>query len=191
MHDTANAGDATANADAGDTATGNENQEQQTLDQLKSTAARLLAESKKYKADAAKAKKEKDDLLATQAQEQGRYKDLYEKSKVDMETFKKQLKLEKVNGAVKSAAEKAGFVYPEKALKYGNAELLQYNEDSFEVHGVETFLDDLKKDVPQLFQQNKNPVINPATPSGSAIKLNKPVKEMTSAEIIAQIKALK
>lgn len=134
--------------------------------QLKSTNERLLNESKKNREAYLKAKKELDDLKQRQMSEQGKFKELYEKANAELAQIKKQSMLKDISFAVKLAAEKSGFVKPDNALKLGNPDLLQYDEATGGVFGVDTFVDELKKEYPQLFSTSQKTVINPVSPMG-------------------------
>lgn len=181
----AKATEATANA-GGEQATA----EMPPVDQLASTNERLLAESKKNREAYLKTKAELDELRKTQLQEQGKYKELYEKTAADLKTLRQTQMRKDIEGAVKAYAERAGMVKPDLALKLGNAELLAYDETTGQVSGVDSFVDSLKRDVPEMFSTQKTPVINPVTPNGIHKQTIKSPKEMSEAEIIAQLRAL-
>lgn len=152
--------------------------ESQPAAQLKSTNERLLNESKKNREAYLKAKKELDELKQKQLSEQGKFKELYEKANAELAQIKKQSMLKDISFSVKLAAEKSGFVKPDNALKLGNSELLQYDEATGQVFGVETFVDELKKEYPQLFSQAQKSVINPMAPMGVTTE-----KKLTAADV--------
>lgn len=184
---TANADATTANAEAV------EEKPAETVDlvQLKATNERLLAESKKNRENFLKAKQELDRVTQTQLQEQGKYKELYEKTSGDLKALKQAQMRKDIEYAVKLHAEKAGMVKPDIALKLGNAELLAYDEANGTVSGVDAFVESIKADMPQLFTTQKTPVINPTTPNGAVRTGTKNLKDMKSDEIIAALHALK
>lgn len=139
-----------------------------TIDQLKSTSERLLAESKKNREAALKYKKELEALRQKQATEQGQFKDLYESERQKNEALSKQVMRGDIDFALKTEGQKLGCRRPELLLKLGNPDLLQYDADSRQVSGVREFLEEIKRDFPEMFQAAKTTVINPTTPNGVA-----------------------
>lgn len=165
--------------------------EQQTPEQLAATNERLLAESRKNREAYLRTKKDLEDRVKADMQKQGEYKALAEKLAAENGLLKKSFRDEKVTAEVTKALEKAGVVKAEGAWKLGRMDLLQYDEDSREVHGVQTFVDELKKEYPMLFSAPKTPVINPTVPSGRGpAPAGKQLKDLTKDEIMAQLRAL-
>jgi hypothetical protein len=155
--------------------------------------ARLLAESKKNKtlAQELKQKLAKYEAAENSAmQEQQRFKELYEKSEAARQSLFKTVIKEKIKSSVADKALKAGCVDVDGLIKLGNAELLRYDEESLEVHGVDTFVEEAMKSKPYLFQSAKTPTINPATPGGTVRSNNKSLKELSKEEILSQLRAL-
>jgi len=165
--------------------------EQQTPEQLAATNERLLTESRKNREAYLRTKKDLEDRVKADMQKQGEYKALAEKLAAENTTLKKSFRDEKVTGEVTKALEKAGVVKADGAWKLGRMDLLQYDEDSREVHGVQSFVDELKKEYPMLFAAPKTPVINPTVPSGRApVVPGKQLKDLTKDEIMDQLRAL-
>lgn len=141
---------------------------------------RLLEESKAnklrfQKAEAALAERQKQ-LEETKVQEdlkKGKFKELYEqerKSKADLElelqTKVKALENQILQSKFSESAAKAGCIDSEVALVVGNTELLQFDPEDYSLHGVDLYLEDLKKNKPHLFKQNTTPTVNPSVPGG-------------------------
>jgi hypothetical protein len=138
--------------------------------------ARLLDESKKWKQRAIEAEKKLQDQTLAEHQKQGKFKELYEASETKYKTLLKTLVDEKVSGSVKEVAGKMNCISSEAAMKLGNKSLLVIDNESLEVTGVETFMDDLKKNHPYLFNNKVAPTVNPSvppTPLASDAKLTK------------------
>lgn len=189
--DPANAGQTPANAaDQGEGAS------DQTPDvdpaALKATNERLLLESKKNRENYLQVKKELDTQKKQALEEQGKFKELYEKSSADLTAMKKQAMVRDVNFALQKAAEKAGFVKPESILKFGNQELITYDENTGAVFGVEAFLESTKAEYPMLFGSQKHPVVNPQVPSANPKvgTAGKPLSALTKDEIMDRLRAL-
>ncbi len=135
----------------------------------------LVYESRKFKERAQKAeaaqrdsKKKLDSLQATQLQEQGKYKELYESEKNRREGLQKSVLERELENSVKLQAKDAGCVDVNVLYKVGSKELLQFDEDTGQVHGAEAFVEDAKQKFPYLFSLVKPPVINPTAPQGVA-----------------------
>jgi hypothetical protein len=150
-------------------------------DDRDSQLERLLFESKKNKERAQKAeaahrdsKKKLDSLQATQLQEQGKYKELYEAEKHRYEGLQKSVLERELENSVKLHAKDAGCVDVGVLYKVGSKELLQFDEDTGQVHGAELFVEDAKQKFPYLFSKGKPPVINPAAPQGVAAQKEAP-----------------
>jgi len=162
--------------------------------QLKATNERLLAESKKNREAYLKSKQEldrKESEYKAKLEQDGKYKELYEKSAADLANLKKQNMFQTVQNQLRSAAEKAGFVKPDTILKFGNQNLLTHDEESGAVYGIDAFIESVKQELPQLFTATKTPVINPMTPNGNLGNRAKSLKELSTDEIMAQLRALK
>lgn len=152
--------------------------------------ARLLAESKKNKKLAQEYRSKLETLEKTKLEEQSQYKELYQKSEEKYQGLYKSLVREKIKTAVSERASKHGAIDVEAVLKLGNAELLQVDQESLEVHGVDEFVEELKKSKQYLFQPVKTPTINPATPGGVVRGQTKSLQQMSAAEIMAELHKL-
>jgi hypothetical protein len=117
-----------------------------------------------------KARKELEEKLHAiekkAAEEQGKYKELYEKRESQYNELYGSWLKDKVQSSVQKALIKAGCIDDELALTAGRSELLEFDESTGKVDGVESWLQDLKERKPVLFQSVKTPTINPATPGG-------------------------
>lgn len=141
-------------------------------------AERLLRESKKFKERALRSEKELADLKKRDLETQGNFKVMYEDLSKQYTSLKNNLVKERISSAIKIQAEKFGCTKPDTLLKLGNVELLQYDEESNEVFGSESFVEDVKSKYPEFFQTKSIPTINPTVPGGMVRQ-----KEMSSADI--------
>lgn len=159
----------------------------------------MLKDRAKAKEKAAQARREAADLRAkldeiekSKAQEQGKYKELFEKRDTQYKELYNSWLKDKVQFSVSNALNKAGCVDSELALAAGKADLLEFDESTGQVDGVDAWLQDLKERKPVLFQPTKTPTINPTTPGGGA-KLTaglgaKDYSKLSAAEIKEQLK---
>ncbi len=140
----------------------------------KAINARLLKESKKHREKYLAAQSELDNLKKEKLESQGEYKKMaelalqkYQDAEARYNTLKQSLYHQNVRAALAEVAAKAGAILPaEDLLRIGKSDVIVFDEDTQVVHGVELFLDDLKKNKPGLFSQVKPPVVNPAQPGG-------------------------
>jgi hypothetical protein len=167
----------TANAE-GATKEQDETEANATRETAEQVNARLLSESKSWKARALKAEREKQDQLKKAAEEQGNYKTLYETSQNELVKIKSELVKNSVSSAIESISSKYGCIDPKALMKLGNKDLIQVDESTFEVFGAETFVEDAKKSMPYLFRQGSQAQINPVSPSGVVTK-----KQLTATDI--------
>ena len=138
--------------------------------------ARLLEESRKYKERAQKAEKAIEERERKTAEEQGRYKELFEKAEAKLQNYQKLSLQEKIKNAVGAAGQKHGCVDSEALIKLGNHGLIQYDEETLEIHGAEIFVEEAKKAYPYLFKQSSQSVINPVAPGGAPALTKDPRK---------------
>jgi hypothetical protein len=174
MPDTANAEQATANAEqiASDKPLTKEDLLAQ-LAKIQATNDRLLEESKKYKAKYSEVKEQKDAEEKRLLEEQGKYKELYLKQQQELEATKKAMVYREIKSAVASEATKLGAVDTEDLFKLGNSGLLQYDDSSGAVIGVSEFLDDLRKRKSYLFHSKAAANVSNVIPNG---KVTQPTK---------------
>lgn len=143
----------------------------QPQEDLKSTVERLLAESKKWKERATKAEplvKEYESFKQKQLQEQGEYKQLYEKTHEELVTLKQQSAKMAVKTQLVEALKSAGCIDAEAAVQLGPSSLLSYDEATGVLDGKDLFVQEVKKNKQYLFSAAKAPMINPAVPNGVA-----------------------
>ena len=166
--------------------------EQEGQTQAPEVESRLLAESKEYKRKYQATKAKLEELEKSKLQEQSQYKELWQKSEEKFQNLYKTLVKEKVRSAVSDKAAKAGCIDVDDLLKLGNTQLLEVNQETLEVEGVDVFVDEAKKLKPYLFMAQKTPTINTTTPGGGTLKAGvKQLKDLTKDEILAQLKSLK
>lgn len=161
-----------------------------TVDQLRATNARLLEESKNWKTKYQDVKgkftqveQDKSEQQRKDAEENGRYKLLWEDESKRRKTLEENQKRVGIKSAVNNVAAKMGCTSIDDLLKLGNMDALMYDETSGEVHGVESFIEEQKAKRPWLFQATGKPVINASLPSSVQPKATaeKPLAERISA----------
>lgn len=144
-----------------------------------SSPDRLLSESKKWKARAIAAEKAIKEAQTKAQEEQGKYKELFEQRDKQYKELNTKIIKERINSSVKAVAAKSGCVDPDAVLALGDFSLLQIDEDTGEVFGTDTFVETVKKTKPYLFQSNRPPTINGASPTGVAAP-----KKLTASDIL-------
>jgi hypothetical protein len=150
-----------------------------TLEEVLATNERLLKEAKKHRADYLATKKALDEIQQNKLKEQNQYKELYEDREAKLAELKKQVLKQNIASKVRVQAEKLGCVLtPEDLMKFGNNEILQYDESSLDVEGTDLFVQDIKTRYPTFFQAKPLPTINPASPGAAVVD-----KQLTPAEI--------
>jgi hypothetical protein len=173
--------------DQANASAGNESQENASKTE---TAAqvneRLLRESKEYKQKYLETKRALEGREKAEQEEKGRFKELYEAERQKNEQIRKMMVKSSVERSVAEHAVKAGCVNLEDLLKLGDTKLLQFDEESGTVMGVDLFVEDAKKRKPYLFTASKTPTINPSTPGGVA--KDKPLTAMDIAKLPADQK---
>lgn len=150
------------------------------VDPEESPNERLLKESKKWKEKFQGAAKElealrleKEERARQEQEEQGRYRELYEKTRSDLEKERGAVREERRNSQIRVKAQEMGCKDVDAALRLGDMQLLQYDDDSRAYHGVDAFLEQLKESRPYLFEIRSTPTINPKVPGGKPV--NTPV----------------
>lgn len=131
---------------------------------------RLLNESKKYKEQFKTVKQELDAFKKTQLQEQGRWKEIAEQKEQELSQFQEAFITEKVNSALSRAAEKSGCVDIDALMKLGDHDLLEFDEESMNIGGVEAFIDNAKQKYSFLFRNGQVPQVNSVRPGGSVLE---------------------
>lgn len=149
-----------------------------------SKESRELRESKKWKSRAIQAEKAIKEQQAKAAEEQGKFKELYETERKARQELSVKVIKEKINSSVKTFAAKAGCIDTDAVLALGDMSLLQIDEDTNEVFGADTFVEAVKKAKPYLFQAQRPPTINAASPGGVV-----QAKKITASDIMKMPKA--
>lgn len=157
---------------------------------VEGTAARILEESKKYKARMLAAEKELESLRKSKLSEQGEYRKLYEAEVQKSKTLFENLAKKEIHNQVASVAAKAGCHDIDALLKLGKAELLELDTESMSVSGSDAFVEEAKKRYPWLFSTQKPAAINPASPHG-AVRGDKSLKQLSKEDIMAKLRSLK
>ena len=176
IHQTANAADSnTANVDGDKTQTDEPKMVETASTETVNTVAesvrmethkRVLQESKLFKERALKAESVLQKNEQVNLEEQGKFKELSERYKTKLETLEQREVETNLNNAVQQYATKAGCVNIESLMKLGDASLLQYDQKTGQVHGVELFIEDSQKNHPYLFGSKSTPNINHGMPGG-------------------------
>jgi hypothetical protein len=163
-----------------------------------SVSERLLFESQKNKKSARDAekkyletKKQLEEFKNQQLQEQGKYKELYDSLREKHEGLQRTTLEREIDTGVKLFAKDSGCVDVDALLKLGNRQLLQYDEETGQVHGSEVFVEEARKNYPYLFNTQSKPVINPSTPGGVRVaSQNKTYDKMSLAELHEEAKRM-
>jgi len=146
---------------------------------LKKTHERVLDESRKNKDKWQDLKTEVDTATSQRLEEQGEYKELYTALQSTLSDERKSRMKDRIQHAVSTEATKVGAVDVDDLFVLGNSELLQYDESSGSVHGVDIFIEDLKKRKPHLFGAKPSATVNPSAPG--AVSLGK--RTLTAGDI--------
>lgn len=174
----ANAQDPSVNTEAEES-----NEEVQDSKQAAQTAARLLRESKEWKAKFQALKHEREEQEKQRLTAQQEWKALAEKLTNENQALKESRRREKIRNAIHDRALRAGCVNVEDLLKVGNIGLLQLDEETDEVQGADVFVEEARRLKPYLFQHGKSTAksstINSVTPGGV------PEKKISSTEVAA------
>ena len=133
---------------------------------------RILKESKKYKerlsaerARTAELQSQLEDIKRAELEKQGKEKERADYYKDQYDTLRQQLVKKNVDDAVTALASKMGCSKPKAVLQLGNKTLLQYDDSTNEVLGVESFVEDVKREYPEFFSKEKRSVVNSSLPS--------------------------
>lgn len=149
---------------------------------------RLLKESKAWKSKASDAQKELEKLREAEKKRQGKYQEIAEDYKQKLEGLQKKIIKEKVQSALILAAPKFGFAgkSADTLLRLGDASLLQFDEATDEVQGVDVYMESLKKSEPALFRNidarinDKAPSIDSQIGKKPATTIDEKYKELTT-----------
>lgn len=152
--------------------------------------ARLLEESKANKKLAKDLKAQLDALNKRQLTEKEDYKKLWEDSESKRKALHTTVVTKSVKEAVSEKASKAGAIDLDAIMMLGDRSLLVVDEDSLAVDGVDAYLEDLRKKKPALFTVTKSAAVNGVTPGGVTKSNQKPLKDMTKDEILAQLRTM-
>jgi len=162
--DANNAAEATNVEPAAAANAGEANETPVTIEQLMATNARLLEESRANKKAAQEYKKTVEQIELEKKKSNAEFEKLYKETESKYSGLKKQLMVNTVSSAVKEAALKAGCQKPDALLKLGDASMLEFDEESLSVNGVEMFIESVKKDYPEFFSAPKGATINTTRP---------------------------
>lgn len=152
--------------------------------------ARLLAESKAWKARALAAEKEKEEAEKAKLTEQGKYKDLFEKAQTELSEFRTKHVETRKRAEVERLAASVGCVSVDALYTLGNKTLLEYDAESDTIQGAEKFIEEAKKVHQFLFNPVKAPNVNPASPGGAKAPLSY-MEEIKQAKTQAEFEAIR
>lgn len=156
------------------------NDELQTQEQTTDINARLLRESKEWKAKYQQLRHEREDTEKRRLESQQEWKALAEKLTTENKSLEESYKREKIRAAVHDRALRAGCLNVEDLLVVGNTGLLQVDDQTHEVQGADLFVEEARRLKPYLFQQKsqgKSSTINSVTPGGV------PEKKISSTDV--------
>lgn len=157
----------------------------------KETHLRVLKESQKNKQRAVSAEKERDQLRNAKLESEGKYREIAEGLQLKVDRMSKREVERELNLGVSPLALKEGCVDVNSLMKLGDTDLLTYDAENGRVSGAALFLQEAKTKHPFLFAKNSQATINPLTPDATVRKTGaKPVADMTSKEILSELKAL-
>lgn len=144
---------------------------------------RLLNESKKYKEQFKTVKQELDSYKKQQLEEQGRWQEIAQQKEQELQQFQEAFITEKVNASLSRAAEKSGCIDIDALMKLGDHDLLEFDEETMAIGGVDAFIENAKHKYSFLFRNTQVPQVNSMRPGG-------PVQEPKAytAQDIAKIK---
>lgn len=172
----ANAQTATANANGAEAS-----EEQNTIETNPDVNARILRESKEWKAKYQALKHDKEESEKRRLESQHEWKALAEKLTAEKRSLEESFKKEKIRAAVHDRALKSGCVNVEDLLVVGDRSLLQIDPETHEVQGADVFVEEAKRLKPYLFQTSKpsgrTTTINSVTPGGV------PEKKISSTDV--------
>lgn len=165
-------------------------------DSQESWKKELIQERQKAKEKARAAAKEAAELRAkldqiekAKAEEQGQYKELFQKRDSQYQELYNSWLQDKIQLSLSKALTQAGCVDPELAFVAGRSELLEFDKATGQVDGVDAWLQDVKERKPILFGQVKTPTINPSVPGGGARATSRLTGESTANMSVDEIKA--
>lgn len=156
----------------------------------KETHERVLAESKKFKDRAIAAEKKVQEAEAAKLEAEGKHKERADLYQERYNNLSQSLMKDRISLSVKSEAAKAGAVNPDDVFRLGQSDLLQYDESTGVVHGVDLFVSKLKETSPYLFKKDAPPTINPVTPTAGPVVAGKPTGALSQDEIREKLHAL-
>jgi len=130
---------------------------------------RLLDESKEWKRKALENKRELDLIKRSKMEAEGKVKELWEQDKSKIQNLEKKLLRKSVEDTIKGAAQKAGCTNVQMLMRLAKMEMLTINQTDdfeFEVSGADSLVEEVKKELPDLFRSAKPVSVNPAVPGG-------------------------
>ena len=152
--------------------------------------ARLLRESQEYKRKYQEMKAQQEEAVKTKLIEQGNLKEALELERKQSSEWKRNAIKFRIEQAVEGAAAKAGCLNPKALIKLGNLGVLTLDEATLEVSGVESMIDEAKREHGYLFAAVKPPTVNPATPGVGKAPMGY-ADEIKSAKTQAEFDAIR
>jgi hypothetical protein len=125
---------------------------------------RLLRESKKWKERARKAEQELEKRRKREAQAQKKYEELYRESESKLEEMQRRQMQKDIRFAVARKGSELGLIDVDDLMAVAKADMLEYDPETGEVEGVESYLNEARKKKPYLFKSKPATGINPTAP---------------------------
>lgn len=173
-----------------------ESQENQVTDEMvtKVTHNRVLGESRKYKQRMINAEAKVKEAEDTRLTDQQKYKEAYERTKVELESEKKSKAHLQLKTQLIPALSKAGCIEITDAMKLGNNDFLIQDPDSDSLDGVDAYVKDLKQNKPYLFVSGKSSSVNESLPAPGKPQESRKNKldfsHLTKAEVQTKLREL-
>lgn len=158
----------------------------------KETHLRVLSESKKYKQRAAEAEAKIKAIEESQLSEQQQYKQLYERTKQELESTKKAQTELQLKTQLMPKLTAAGCRDVVDAMKLGNPSLLLQDEQAGSLVGIDEYVEDLKQRKPWLFESWKPSSVNPSLPSSGKVPIGtkQDYSKLSKEQIMDQLRAI-
>lgn len=158
----------------------------------KETHLRVLTESKKYKQRAAEAEARLKAIEESQMSEKQQYKELYERTKAELETERKTKTELQLKTQLMPKLTAAGCRDVVDAMKLGNTSLLLQDADSDSLVGIDEYVSDLQQRKPWLFDNGRPSSVNPSLPSAGKVPLGQKqdYSRLTKEQIMDQLRSL-
>jgi hypothetical protein len=155
---------------------------------------RVVDQRQHIKKELRDAKAQLEKIANEKAAEQGQWQEMFQKRDSQYKDLHQSWLKDKVQLGVSTALNGAGCIDGELALAAGRGDLLEFDETTGQVGGVDMWLQDVKERKPHLFQPVRTPTINPSVPGGGARATStvqtRAYDQMSSEELMQQLAAV-